>query len=381
MIKQLAIAFVALSLLSACAGKSSTGSSTAPAKSYVKVGTPYTVKGVTYTPSHQPAYKEEGLASWYGPGFHGRSTANGETFDKWELTAAHPTLPMPSLVRVTHLKTGKQIVVRINDRGPFAKGRIIDLSRRAAEELGTIGEGVARVRVEYMPEESAKLMELVEAGRRPFDVDIENEVLKPVQLARGESVNYADARTHDRRSIWEKMSVVSSAEASEPPKPSQPATVVAANDSNARMVQSSELPPLSAPAGGNTSVSNAAPMNTGSIYDVLPDNGRQPIPPPSGSKPAVTTGATRSDSVPTHASIKTTGYYVRLATFSSKERAEGLVKTFAPNDLIIEPMEVQGRTLYRTRVGPLHSKSEADRMINKAFSIGLKDAYIVRIAE
>ncbi len=380
MMKQLALALLALSVLSACAGKQSTGTSTAPAKAYVKVGKPYTIKGVTYTPSHQPSYKEEGLASWYGPGFHGQSTANGETFDKWDLTAAHPTLPMPSLVRVTHLKTGKQVVVRINDRGPFAKGRIIDLSRRAAEELGTIGEGVARVRVEYMPEESAKLMQLVEGGKRPFDVDIENEVLKPVQLARGGTTDYASTnREHDRRSIWEKMSVVSSAQASEPPKPSG---VVAPSEASPRVVQSSELPPLSAPAGGNTAVSsNAAPTNTGSIYDVLPDDSAPPQPTPATPKPAIANNTGRDDPAPAPVAANTTGYYVRLASFSSKERAESLIKTFAPNDLIIEPMDVGGRTLYRTRVGPLYTKSEADRMITKAFGVGLKDAYIVRIAE
>lgn len=372
--KKLALALITLSLLSACAGKGSSGSSTAPAQSYVKVGKPYTVKGVTYVPAHQPGYREEGLASWYGPGFHGRSTANGETFDKWELTAAHPTLPMPSLVRVTHLKTGKQIVVRINDRGPFAKGRIIDLSRRAAEELGTIGEGVARVRVEYMAEESERLMALVQGGRRPFDVDIENEVLKPSQLARGESPRVASV--HDRRSIWEKMSVVSSAEASEVPQ-SQPVTSNSTvSNSNTRMVQSSELPPLSVPT---QTASNQAPMSTGSIYDVLPEdsspNTPQPHAPPRvANKPVDSRSATNQV-------VTSAGYYVKLATFSSKARAEGLAQTFAPNDLLIEPMEVSGRMLYRTRVGPLSNKAEADRMVSKAYAIGLKDAYIVRIAQ
>lgn len=95
-----------------------------------------------------PRDVEEGMASWYGARFHGRLTANGEVFDIDALTAAHPTLPMPSLARITRLDTGASVIVRINDRGPFVEGRIIDLSRAAAEALGFLGEGLAEVRVE-----------------------------------------------------------------------------------------------------------------------------------------------------------------------------------------------------------------------------------------
>lgn len=95
-----------------------------------------------------PRDVEEGLASWYGARFHGRLTANGEVFDMDALTAAHPSLPMPSLARITRLDTGASVIVRINDRGPFVEGRIIDLSRAAAEALDFLGVGLAEVRVE-----------------------------------------------------------------------------------------------------------------------------------------------------------------------------------------------------------------------------------------
>jgi rare lipoprotein A len=115
-----------------------------------RVGKPYTVAGRTYVPEENIHYRAEGLASWYGDSFHGRLTANGEVFDMTSLTAAHPTLPMPSYVRVTNLQNGKSLVVRVNDRGPYHGNRIIDLSNTAARLLEFRNNGVARVRVEYV---------------------------------------------------------------------------------------------------------------------------------------------------------------------------------------------------------------------------------------
>lgn len=111
---------------------------------------PYQVRGVWYTPRYDPNYDEKGVASWYGAQFHNRNTANGELFDMNRPSAAHKTLPLPCIVEVTDLDTGRKIRVRVNDRGPFVSGRIIDLSRAAAEQLGTARKGVARVRVRYL---------------------------------------------------------------------------------------------------------------------------------------------------------------------------------------------------------------------------------------
>jgi len=113
-----------------------------------KIGQPYAVGGVWYYPAEDFAYNETGVASWYGAQFHGRATANGETYDMNALTAAHKTLPMPTLVRVINLENGRAVVLRVNDRGPFAQGRIIDVSRRAAQLLGFEKQGTARVRVQ-----------------------------------------------------------------------------------------------------------------------------------------------------------------------------------------------------------------------------------------
>jgi rare lipoprotein A len=115
-----------------------------------RVGKPYVVAGKTYVPAEPTSYRAEGLASWYGDDFHGRLTANGEIFDMHSIAAAHPTLPMPSYVRVTNVQNGRSMVVRVNDRGPYHDNRVIDVSQRAADLLGFKGRGTARVRVEYV---------------------------------------------------------------------------------------------------------------------------------------------------------------------------------------------------------------------------------------
>ena len=119
---------LALVALAGCAGKSPTSGATS---SGYKVGKPYQIGGIWYYPHVDYDYNETGIASWYGPGFHGKTTASGEPYDQNSLTAAHRTLPMPSLVRVTNLDNGRQLNLKINDRGPFARGRILDVSRRA----------------------------------------------------------------------------------------------------------------------------------------------------------------------------------------------------------------------------------------------------------
>ncbi|MBZ9943691.1 septal ring lytic transglycosylase RlpA family protein [Mesorhizobium sp. BR1-1-13] len=121
-----------------------------------QLGKPYQVRGKWYYPKEDKHYAKVGLASWYGDAFHGRLTANGEVYDMRHLTAAHPTMPLPSYARVTNLKTGSSVIVRVNDRGPYHQGRIIDVSERAAQMLDYANVGTAEVKVEYV-------------GRAPLD--------------------------------------------------------------------------------------------------------------------------------------------------------------------------------------------------------------------
>lgn len=120
------------------------------------VGKPYVVGERTYVPHEGKGYAREGEASWYGTAFHGRLTANGEVFDKESIAAAHPTLPLPSYVRVTNLNNRRSMIVRVNDRGPYERGRVIDLSERAAEALEFHRAGTTKVRVEYVGRASVK---------------------------------------------------------------------------------------------------------------------------------------------------------------------------------------------------------------------------------
>ena len=132
-----------------------------------KVGDPYQIDGVWYYPAVDYDYAETGIASWYGREFHGKATANGEIYDMNDLTAAHRTLPMPSIVRVTNLENGRALILRINDRGPFARGRIIDLSRRSAQLLGFARKGTAKVQVKVLAPESRQVAMLAQRTQIP----------------------------------------------------------------------------------------------------------------------------------------------------------------------------------------------------------------------
>lgn len=238
-----AAAISAILALAAC--------SSGPVPKGVKIGKPYSVSGKTYYPAYDPTYDETGIASWYGPGFHGSSTANGEQFDTHDLTCAHPTLPMPSMVRVTNLENGKTLVVRVNDRGPFAEGRIVDLSKEAAKRLGI--KGLAKVRVQYLRDESEQYIAAVNEGRR-IDMFAYNDKLEQ-----------------------EKNASILAATA-----PSDQSFIIEANDNQTRP--------------GDT-VSNAAPILSVSNADLPPPSGA-----PKKSRGIIVRDAMADDSVPAAAS-------------------------------------------------------------------------------
>ncbi len=129
-----------------------------------KIGNPYRIRGTLYTPRVNYAYKETGISSWYGPKFHNRRTANGEIFNENAMTAAHRTLPLPSYILVTNLQNNRSVRLRVNDRGPFAKGRILDVSKKAARVLGFEKKGTTLVHVQILGKESKRLAEQMERG-------------------------------------------------------------------------------------------------------------------------------------------------------------------------------------------------------------------------
>jgi rare lipoprotein A len=177
------LAALALTLALGACGSSGgiPGPTGTPYRAYI-VGQPYQISGRTYYPREDFDYDRTGTASWYGSDFHGRRTANGETYDMHAMTAAHPTLPMPTIVRVTNLDNGRSVIVRINDRGPFAEDRIIDMSRAGARELGFESAGLARVRVTVLREASLQL-------KRSAGVAEAERGVASVPVARAEASN------------------------------------------------------------------------------------------------------------------------------------------------------------------------------------------------
>jgi len=157
-------------------------------KGMYKVGTPYQIDGVWYYPAEDLSYQETGIASWYGEQFHAKETANGEVFDLNAMTAAHRTLPMPSIVQVTNLENGRSVELRVNDRGPFARGRIIDVSRRAAQLLGFEQNGTAKVRVRILPEESIQVASLARRNNDPEKALAEAPKAAPRETVLAESL-------------------------------------------------------------------------------------------------------------------------------------------------------------------------------------------------
>jgi rare lipoprotein A len=289
----------------------SVGSAPPPASSATsnyKIGKPYQVAGVWYYPKEEFDYDETGIASWYGPNFHAKLTANGEVFDQDAVSAAHKTLQLPCIARVTNLENGRSIVLRINDRGPFVNGRIIDLSRHSAQLLGMEGKGTARVRVQVIEDESRAL-----AGKIGPDVPADQPRL---------------AAAAPRSSV--------SAEALAPPP-----------GANARPGASAPLP-----------ASPAASPRTSPFHDR------------SGQELAtqdVTTVA-----------VNPTNIYVQVGSFSRHDNAARLSERMkSVGKAQIQTGYVDGKTVYRVRLGPLASVEDADRLLDSVVAIGQQDARVV----
>ena len=295
--------------------------STAPLKQgggYYKVGNPYQINGIWYYPAENEKYDATGIASWYGPQFHGKMTANGEIFDQHQMTAAHPTLPMPVLARVTNLENGRSVIVRVNDRGPFAAGREIDMSRKAAEELGFVQKGTAKVRVQYI-------------GRAPLDGGIGD--------GRAVAETFVAPRVDTPA---EERSVASAA----------PVTSVATVSTTV----------LAAPAG---SVSAPPQTDTAAMA---------PIPDGAASAPAPA-------SAPTVQHVPVTGpgnIYVQAGSFQNLQNAESVRQQLTGVGRVeIHTTTVDGTPFYRVRVGPLSDVPAADSSLQNVIAHGHKSARIV----
>ena len=279
-----------------------------------KVGNPYQINGIWYYPSENDKYDSTGIASWYGPQFHGKRTANGEVFDENQLTAAHPTLPMPVLARVTNLENGKSLIVRVNDRGPFAAGREIDMSKKAAEMLGFMQKGTAKVRVQYV-------------GRAPLEGGI-----------------------GDGRAVAETFVA--------PP-------VVTPNDER----RVSGTAPVTAVASVSTSVL-AAPSGAASAPPPAPKATMSPTPDNPAPRSAETV-----DQLPV---TGPGNLYVQAGSFQNLQNAEAVRQQLTGvGQVEIQTTMIDGTPYYRVRVGPLSDVPAADSSLQSVIAQGHKGARIV----
>ncbi len=281
-----------------------------------KVGNPYQVAGIWYYPKEDATYDETGIASWYGSDFHGKYTANGEIFDMNEVTAAHKTLPMPSLVRVTNLENGRSIIVRVNDRGPFVNGRIIDLSRRASQLLGTERQGTAKVRVQMV-------------GPATGDPDVRQPV--------------APTLAEDKPPVVAAPRATVTAEALPVPPGARG--------------QATPAPPTRAAPPPSATTVIAASNAQGAVAAQAVDLGRQPV-----------------RQIP----VKPTSIFVQAGAFTQFDNANRLsarLSSLGPTR--ISSALVGGTDYYRVRVGPLNDVAQADQMLNYLLANGSPDARII----
>jgi len=332
-----------LASLAACGSSSKGGGSVASSSSAqrgtYKVGQPYKIEGITYTPQETFTLNETGTASWYGPGFHGKSTANGERYDQSDRTAAHRTLQMPAIVRVTNLENGRSTVVRVNDRGPFARSRVIDLSRTAAEEIDMVGKGTARVRVEQLQAESLAVKDVALSGGGPAE-----QQQAVAQLAGGK-----------------RAPVAAPAPAPVPVPAAPPPPVMVAQQA----VYEPPPPPPPAPAPAPAQTVSASPPRSAIPFGA-PQSASGAVPP---------TMASLTSTAP---SSSANGFFVQVGAFStpdSAERQRSAVRSYGHPE--VSQTSAKGRDVYRVRLGPYTTSDAAGIVADRLKRSGYGDARVV----
>ncbi len=337
------------------AAKEATASSNRQQGIY-KVGEPYQINGVWYHPAEDYNYDETGIASYYGGeqtgvNFHGRLTANGEVYDMNSLTAAHRTLPMPCLVRVTNLENGRAIVVRVNDRGPYARGRIIDMSRRAAQLLGYEGVGTARVRVQILAQESRQLKEAMLRGAAPPGTEyvaavpvgaVQSNELAPPPGARNAGLVTGDALPPPSATLG-------------PATNAPPPSSKSAKRGKAAVPETT----LGRPAAPVTAQGADAPSLPASLQAA------GPVPLPSEVAALPVPEQAKARATVTQTQVRPTAMFVQAGAFSSFDNATRLSARLSRyGHTQITPVNANGQRLYRVRIGPVASVREADDILD-----------------
>jgi rare lipoprotein A len=371
--------------LAACASapKPQLGAGGEPTSRYAgyKVGKPYQVKGVWYYPKDQPTYDEIGIASWYGEQFHNHYTADGEIFDMGMPSAAHKTLPLPSLVEVTNLANGRTVIVRVNDRGPFVEGRVIDMSRAAAEELGFVAQGVTKVRVRYVGQANAppepKLQQALDHLPKPKAPSL-NLGSKALQVAE-------NAIPHPPLIVPVPLAVpVIIPPLGLPPEQAMAVAAVApVTQAALAAIPASGAPsyvaaaPVAAPA--------AIPMAQAAVHAAAPSASAGALPdvdslladaPPAAQTASVASAVQAA--APAAAAAAPAALQVQAGVFASRANAELLASRLTgAGTPQVEPFERAGQTFYRVTVRGFSTPEAAAAARTQAASFGAPDARVI----
>ncbi|MGH7031141.1 MAG: septal ring lytic transglycosylase RlpA family protein [Stellaceae bacterium] len=365
-------------LLAGCASHPYVGSfASGEERGAYRVGVPYEIKGVWYYPAVDYNYDRTGVASWYGAEFEGRYTANGEIFDPNQLTAANTTLPMPSIVQVTNLQNGRSLQLRVNDRGPFVNGRLIDVSRRAAQLLGFKTRGTTPVEVKILRDASIEVAE--EAMRNSGQVLVADAAAAAPTAAVGPP-HAAYATAAPPRRAPAETAPRARARTALPPSSSQSSPPVAqvAMAPTAPPARTSDAPPPS--TGAYAALSRFALIAPAEAAPLS----RAPMPAPAPLRKTVA-GPTRIPETPlsqSRVAADTSGssgrLYIQAGAFSMRENARRVQSRIAPlGSVRVMTAAVNGIEVYRVRLGPVASKEQADRLLQSVVSSGYPAARIV----
>jgi rare lipoprotein A len=363
-----AVILVAAGLLLSACGTSSTsaiGPRASGGQGYrvgqpsYKVGAAYQINGVWYYPKVDYNYDETGTASWYGEAFDQQPTANGEIFDLNQPTAAHKTLPLPSIVEVTNLQNGRAMRLRVNDRGPFVSDRVIDLSRRAAQLLGFERAGTANVRVRILKEESVQVAEAAKRGSTGAVAVASASA--PVAVASVAPM----PRSLPRAPEASPPPVIERNIATTPLPPVQPASPPV-------------VPPPAAPPPVAVATTAPPPANPAPPTRQWPSLIASAHAESYNPSPAPVTNALRPEperAVPMASSGR---IFVQAGAFSVPENAQRVRSRLASlGNAQVMSTTVKGAPLYRVRVGPVSTVEEADRLAARIVGTGLPDARVV----
>jgi len=351
----------------------------------VKVGNPYVINGKTYYPAYDDTYDKIGTASWYGPGFHGKLTANGETFNQNDLTAAHPTLPMPSIVRVTNVQNGKSLIVRINDRGPFKANRIIDLSKRSAQELGF--QGLAKVRVQLLKRETEDYIASLQRNDR-IDVasynrrekHIKNAAVAASTAPEAQIIETTVSNSHSGQTVVDSAPVMSVSSAEVMSDNSiRVAEVKSVEGYEAKRSNSfiKEAAADDSVKAYNTTASSIS--GSGSNIAVEPEPGAVVLSSQNPAPVKITTQAQAAVEKKYQPSAgPKNGYFIQAGSFSSEINAEKLSDRLSMiSSVRIERVDMSGSVWWRVRVGPFSDKAAATTKLAEVRSSGVPDARII----